>query len=239
MAKPTKPNALKPKADDPAKGDGAAKGAAGGGGGLNMQFILLLAAILLSSTIGPALAMYFLGPMVLVPAITAALPKGGEEGGGHGEHGDGEGEGKHGPKVPKVGMSLALNEFTVNLKKDPAMRGSQFLKTKIDLSVIVPDEENCLIKHDDHAAAGGGGHGEAAPAGDPCMDAFNKKMSVYVPTIRDIINTALMERTANEVASLEGQEAMKDQVIADVNALIADDGYKIMRINLQEFIVKR
>lgn len=244
MAKPVKPKAIKPKADDAAAGAGGSPGGAPKGGGLNLQFLMLMLAIMLSSTLGPSLALYFLGPMVLVPAITAHLPAAEGEHGkqeeGHGGEGDEHGGGIH----KQLGMSLPLEDFTVNLRQDPTTgaRRAQYLRTRMSLSLQVPEEQDCS-----HAAAGdhgggggGGGHGGGA-AVDPvaaCQTAFEGQMKQYMPTIRDIINTSLMKRTAAEVASLEGQEALKDEVIREVNLVMGPEGYRVQRVNLQDFIIQ-
>jgi flagellar basal body-associated protein FliL len=248
MSQPAKPKALKPNADAAAdSGASPAKGNVASGGS-PLQLVLLLAAIVLGSTLGPALAMYFLGPMVLVPAITAALPQAAHgEGEADGEHADGAhgDDGSGGAHQPLVGMNLGLTDFTVNLRKDPNLRGTQYLRTKVSLSVKVPEAEDCVLQaaHGDaHAEGGGGGGHGAAPAADPmvaCQEAFDKKLAVYVPTIRDIVNTSLMKRSASDIASLEGQELLKDDVIRDVNALMAGTPYKVLRVNLQEFVVQQ
>lgn len=257
MPAPVKPKALKPKAsggeDDTASAGAkpASGGGGGGGGGFNLPFIILLLATMLFSVVGSAVTLYFLGPMVLVPAITAQLPKAGE--GGEGEHGEAgaHGEGEHGdgahPKVEALGINLALSEFTVNLKRLPDTKGSQFLRTKLSLNVSVPEAENCMMHSDEHAPAeggGGGGHGGGAPAApeDPvkaCEEGFSKKMAPYVPTVRDIINSALMSRTANEIASLEGQEALKDHIVRETNLVLGNTPYQVKRVNLEDFIIQR
>jgi hypothetical protein len=143
-------------------------------------------------------------------------------------------------------MNLPLTDFTVNLRKDPNLKGTQYLRTKVSLSLKVPDAENCVVQAA-HAAehpaeGGGGGHGGGAPAADPmvaCQEAFEKKLALYVPTIRDIVNTSLMKRSASDISSLEGQELLKDDVIRDVNAIMAGTEYKVLRINLQDFVVQQ
>jgi len=48
-----------------------------------------------------------------------------------------------------------------------------------------------------------------------------------------------MKRSASDIASLEGQELLKDDVIRDVNAIMAGTNYTVLRINLQDFVVQQ
>jgi flagellar basal body-associated protein FliL len=244
MAKPTKPKTLKPKAAEDVAGGPPSSG---GGGGFDLKTIVLVVAIILSSIVGPAATMYFLGPMVIVPAIVSQIPKGGEAAKGeHAAEGEEGGEGEEGAHKNAVGMNLELDEFTVNLKADPKAGANQYLRAKMSLSVEVPPAEDCHAHHaegEKKAEGGGGGHGggegAAANPGEACQKGFNEKMGRYVPTIRDIINTSLMRQTASTLSSTEGQEALKDQIIQEVNPLMESDGYKILRVNFQDFVLQR
>ena len=264
MARPTKPKDLKPaEGAEAAEGGGKEKPAKGGGPGLDLKFIVTIMAIFLCS-IGSAVgAMYFLAPMILVPAIVAKLPK--AEGAGA----EGEKEGAHKEaEKPKVGMNLELDEFTDNLKKDPDMSGSQFVRAKMALSVTAEEKEDCnallekkaaylnpspriatvrlpVILADGVIAGAAAGISNqylaeeaAASPYDTCMHEFKEKMGHYVPTIRDIINAALMKRTAGQLATPEGQEALKDDIKDQINQVLAE-GYKVVRVNFQDFIIQR
>lgn len=224
-----------------------------------LQTIILAVVMLVASVAGPALTMYFLGPMLLKPIIAQAMPATAEaeegaahsdaEGkeGAHGEEGEhGAATGGHGATASTMGLNLGLEDFTVNLHRPEGVKGNQFLRAKMSLSVLVPEEQNCLATaaHDDHAAAegGGGGHGGGTPAVDPmeaCMETFNKSMAAYTPTLRDIINTALMKRSAQQISTLEGQEDLKDELAHEMNAILKNHGYTVQRVNLQDFIIQR
>ncbi|MEB3206674.1 MAG: flagellar basal body-associated FliL family protein [Vampirovibrionales bacterium] len=242
MSQAVQPKSIKPKTDTPPAASataGASNVATQEEDELTMvKLIILVVAIVLSSVLSAAAAMYVLGPMVLVPAIVAQMPEGGSaEGEDTEEKGDAEAHGN------SVGMNLELEEFTVNLKPDPTRRGNQYLRAKIAMSIKVPPEQDCaaLAEHEAPAEGGGGGHGGGAPAGDPmeaCSKKFNSHMSRYVPSIRDIVNTALMSRTSGTLASSDGQEALKDDVREEVNHLIASDGYEVIRVNFSDFIVQ-
>jgi flagellar basal body-associated protein FliL len=277
MARPTKPKDLKPKSASEGEGDAKESASKGGGGGagmsLDLKFIFTILAIFLCTTLSSVAAVYFVAPMVLVPAITAELPKGGH-GEGDGEaHGDEEGDEGGGHKPSASGMNLELDEFTVNLKTDPAEGGdNQFLRAKMALTISVPEAENC---HHPPAGAegGGGGHaqagtlahqrvpgvmaGAAAPttlSGDrtlvasggggeaagpaACLDAFKNKMAQFIPAMRDIINTALMKRTAAQLSTTEGVETLKDEIKEQINQILPTE-YRVVRVNFQDFIIQR
>jgi flagellar basal body-associated protein FliL len=268
MAKPVKPKTLKPKTGADSASNEAneaeesqssapkapANKSGGGGGGTGLLSIVILSVVmLLSSVAGPVAALYFLGPQLLAPIIAKAVPKPVE-----GEGGEAVGEGEHGSvKVSKLGLNLPLDEFTVNLKKDPALRGTQYLRAKMNLSVIVPEAEDCSPHkaeggkeggaegggHGEKPAEGGGGHGAApAAAVDPakaCNEAFVGKMATYIPTLRDIVNTSLMKRSAAQIGTLEGQELLKDEMSQEMNNILAGNHYQVVRVNFEEFIVQR
>lgn len=236
MAQPAKPKDAKPKLPEAAEPTAAAEAklAKGGGGGGSAKFfigVMLLGFLNIGAVIA---AIYVLAPMVLVPAIVSKIPAGAPAA-------HGEGDKAHGTEAhaPSIGLTLPLSDFTVNLSQDPALAGSQFLRAKLSLAISVPEEEDCNAAHgEEHTAAGGGGHGGGAPAGDPCMAAFQKNMDPYIPTIRDIINTALMKRTASTLGTVEGQELLKDDIRLQINPLLGKK-YSVLRVNFEEFIVQR
>jgi flagellar basal body-associated protein FliL len=259
VAKPTKPKTLKPKSGKEAEpgateasSSSSSSSSSGGPGGLDLKFIIIIVVTVFSSVLGSAASLYFLGPMVFIPEIvkevTKQLPKG-AEGGEHGEKEGGHGHGDAGHHASKsLGMNLELNDFTVNLRLDPASDSSEeFLRTKMTLSIKPPEAEDCNAppkEGEGHAPAeGGGGHGAPPPPApgtpSPCQLAFNTKMGQFVPTVRDIINAALMKRTASMLATLEGQESLKDEIITETNNVLTPAGYTVVRVNFQDFIVQR
>ena len=269
MAKPVKPKTLKPKTGGEPSGSEANeaeesqaapkvpanKSAGGGGGGTSglLSIIVLSVVMLLSSVAGPVAALYFLGPQLLAPIIAKAVPAHAEGEPSDEAVGEGEHASQHGTeKVSKLGLNLPLEEFTVNLKKDPALRGTQYLRARMNLSVVVPEAEDCSPHkaegaegggHGEKPAEGGGGHGAApAAAVDPakaCNEAFVGKMATYIPTLRDIVNTALMKRSAAQISTLEGQELLKDEMSQEMNNILATNHYQVVRVNFEEFIVQR
>jgi flagellar basal body-associated protein FliL len=320
MARPTKPKDLKPKTEGEGEvKDSGAKGGGGGGMSLDIKFIFTILAIFLCSTLSSVAAVYFVAPMVLEPVITAAVGKGGA----HGE-GEAAGEGEHGEGAEAAaethkssGLSLELDEFTVNLKTDAAEGGENtFLRAKMALTISVPPEQDChhpvtpeggggehhaqakpntptsltaqakpakgnlkallasaqtqtilvslnptgqmntatggiaggaapvtkqsktgASRHQGKVIANGGG--APAPSGpEACLTGFKDKMGQYIPTIRDIINSALMHRTATQLSTPEGVETLKDEIKEQINQVLSEE-YKVIRVNFQDFIIQR
>jgi flagellar basal body-associated protein FliL len=268
MAKPVKPKDIKPKTSASGGEDGDTAASAGteatGGGGMDLKFIITLVAIVLCTSLTSAASVYFLAPLVVVPAIEAKLPKGGAHG-AEGQHGEG---GEHGEDAaeaaevhaPAIPMNLLLDDFTANLRADASTGEAPIIRVKMVLGIGVPDEENCHIeKHEakegekkegegggGHGGGGGGhgggGHGGGAPPAaegeDPCQKAFNEHMSPFIPAIRDIINGALMKRTATDLSTPEGQEVFKDEIKQQVGNIMGKK-YKVQRVNFQDFIIQR
>ena len=266
MARPTKPKDIKPKAEGDVAtlpvggGDGAAP--SGGGGGLDLKFIITLVVVVLSTTLTSAASVYFLAPMVVMPPLEKQL-KEISKGAAHGA----EGEGEHGENAEAhsndPGMNLELDEFTVNLKDDPSVDGSQYLRAKMSLGVTVPAEENCynLGEHASAIPAITPGRGKIVGAAanidqrrpvdrsqmaseggpDPktlCINEFKGNMAKFVPTIRDVVNAALMKRTAGALSTLEGQEALKDEIKESINQFMGEK-YQVARVNFEDFIIQK
>ncbi|HEY9687676.1 MAG TPA: flagellar basal body-associated FliL family protein [Coleofasciculaceae cyanobacterium] len=250
MARPTKPKDLKPKAE--AEVASVPAPPSGGGAAFDIKYIVMLVIVVLASLLGSAGSTYLMTTMVVIPELSklSAAPAG-----------DSENPDEHGGEATEnqVGMNLELDEFTVNLKADAAVNGSQFLRAKMALSVKVPEAENCYAEHQAslpgpvvavvNALPGGKVAGAAAPVdrtllasggegGPSCEDIFKNNMAKYVPTVRDVINAALMKRTAGQLASLEGQEALKDEIKEQLTAIMAPN-YEVLRVNFQDFIIQR
>lgn len=229
--------------------------------GFDLKFIVTILAIFIAGIGGSVASVMFLAPTVLVPQVVEQVvaATGGSHAEASGEHGE-DGEGHGGSTHQQLGMTLELDEFTVNLKTDPTLGGNQFLRTKMSLSVKVPDEQYC-------DPTGGGEHasvpdtlqegtilGAASPLNqeepvylasggggpDPytlCVQTFDKNIGRYTPAIRDIINQALMKRTAGTLATVEGQEFLKDEIISQVNHVIGPD-MSVIRVNFSDFIIQ-
>ena len=249
MARPTKPKDLKPKTDgEPGvPGAGPVAGAGSGGGGIDLKLIIALVVVALISVAGAAGSTYLMATQVLMPYIDKKMATV-ATGGGDAQSADGS-QGSEPAATNAVGMNLELDEFMVNLKSDPSMSGTQYLRAKIALSIKVPEKENCYAEKKAMLPVMNGKIvGAAAPVdrtmvaeeggGPSCEQLFKNNMGKYVPTIRDVINASLMKRTASTLASLEGQEALKDEIKEQLNQMMGPD-YGVLRVNFQDFIIQR
>lgn len=254
MARPTKPKDLKPKVEGEIADASAAGG--GGGGGLDLKFIIMVVVILVATIGGSVGSAYLMTTMFVVPEIGKIAKAAGAGAGAQGEAAGGEGGADAASTestANEVGMNLELDEFTVNLKADPNADGTQYLRAKMALSIKVPEKENCYLEGkkamlSPDMVPGGKVMGAAAPVdrtmiaeeggGPSCEQIFKNNMSKYVPTIRDVINAALMKRTANSLATLEGQESLKDEIKDQLSQILAPN-YKVLRVNFQDFIIQK
>lgn len=252
MARPTKPKDIKPKAEGEAPAPAVITGGGGGGGGFDIKTIAILGAVILSIVANGAIA-YFVTPMVMGPAIADAVK--------HAGGGEGEEAGHGSAHTADPTLNLELDEFTVNLKIDPNVGGNQYLRSKMSLSVGVPMEmygdcfpsmQHAALPTDailnghivgaalpvegssDYVASGGA---KVSPA-DACKAHFGDHMANFVPSIRDVINAALMKRTAGMLANIEGQEALKDEIKEEVNQFL-DENHQVTRVNFEDFIIQR
>ncbi len=267
MARPTKPKDLKPKADETAvEVKDKSSGGGGSGGAFDLKFIITIAAIFIASVLGSVATTYFVAPMVLVPAIMAQINKPAEHG-GEGEAKSNEPNQTIGLNLEldeftvnlKSDPNLNGNQFlrtkmslSIAVPKEEycseggeahaeAMPGPLAIEGKI-LGAAAPfpeAQEKHRLNHYQHpdktliASEGGEGGG----AYQKCLAAFNQQMGRYVPTIRDLINAALMKRTASVLQSPEGQEQLKDEIKESINQLM-EKKYQIIRINFSDFIIQ-
>lgn len=264
MAKPTKTKEMKPKADEDASAPSPDKS---GGGLIDLKTIILIVVVLFSSLLSTAGAGYLMTTMFIIPEINKLSHASGDGEEAEGEEGGHHDPASTEVPASNIGMNLELDEFTVNLGDDPNLEGSQFLRAKVSLSIKVPDAQNCYAPAGEHHAMhlspqhasdslaqlsiqngtvlGGAspvdatllanGGGEAGPS---CEDLFKTNMSKYVPTVRDIVNVSLMKRTATILASIEGQEALKDEIKQQLSQIMAPD-YTVIRVNFQDFIIQK
>lgn len=265
MARPTKAKDAK-GADVEVDETGAVVGAPATQAGFDIKFIVTILVVLIAGFGGSVASVMFIAPSVIVPkvveqVIAATGAEHAENGEGHGDEDEHGGHGGHGGGHQPIGMILPMDEFTVNLRTDPTLGGNQFLRTKMSLSIQVPEEEYCDPTGGEHHAMvptqplqEGSILGAASPleqeepvylangggAVDPyiaCKSAFDKSMGRFIPTERDIINQALMKRTAGTLATVEGQEFLKDEIKTQINQVIGPK-YSVQRVNFSDFIIQ-
>jgi len=254
MARPTKPKDLKPKVEGEAAEATPAGG--GGGGGLDLKFIIMVVVIIVATIGGSVGSTYLMTTMFVMPEIGKVAKAIAANSGGEGGAADGAAGGDAASTETsshEVGMNLELDEFTVNLKSDPNSDSTQYLRAKMALSIQVPEKENCYMEGKkamlpSDLIPGGKVVGAAVPVdrtmiaeeggGPSCEQIFKNNMSKYVPTARDVINAALMKRTAISLATLEGQESLKDEIKDQLSQILAPN-YKVLRVNFQDFIIQK
>lgn len=100
-----------------------------------------------------------------------------------------------GPKPLKVGQTIQLEEFLVNLAD-----GKTFLKTGIALGIA----EGMTLGH------GGAGHGEKAA--EP-------------PEVRDAIIMILTSKQPSDLATIEGKERLKREIIRRLNQMFNPEAH--------------
>ncbi|MGE0200534.1 MAG: flagellar basal body-associated protein FliL [Candidatus Melainabacteria bacterium] len=258
MARPTKPKDIKPKAEVDAAAPGAA--AAPKSGGLDLKFIITLVAIVLCTTATSAASVYFLAPMVITPAIVEKLPQGEEDGHGGGGHDEGPKIGMNmeldefmvnlkvdpnlgGNQYLRAKMSLSImdkEENCYDLKEGHAMLMPEGEGKVVGAAVSIQGIRHTTISTPDHRVdrqtlANGA---PAASPFDTCMGHFKENMGKYTPTIRDVVNSALMKRTAGTLSSVEGQESLKDEIKEEINQLL-EARFEVVRVNFEDFIIQR
>jgi flagellar FliL protein len=128
------------------------------------------------------------------------------------------------------GVMYPLDSKAVNLAEPGGLR---YLQAAIVLEfrplATTTDTEG-------QAESGGGGHGEAeAGEVDPHAD-FKAEIDQRRPVIDDIVMTILSSKTFNEIATVEGKQALKEELMTAINDAL---GYPaVMNVYFTEFIVQ-
>jgi flagellar FliL protein len=185
-------------------------GASGGMGLVPMLIVALV--IVLGSGISSAASVYFLAPMVMEPMLAKINVKAAAEGEGHEAEGEGHG-------AAKVGPVLDLDEFTVNLNDEG---GERYLKADFSIMVSVKDETYTTLS----------GHDLEKWETD-----FKHHMGHYIPSIRDIIISTLTKYSAEELATVEGKNKVKKEIMAQSSPLFHGEN-EVLRVNIENFIIQ-
>jgi flagellar FliL protein len=165
-----------------------------------------------------------------VPAIAAQF----DGGDGHGSSDDGAGGHSEGAAeviyLPGQGVMVETGTKIVNLA-DPG--GRRYLKSGVTIEVNPPPHEAASGE----ATAESGDHSSgAAAADDPVMIEFNDKMSKRLPIINDIITTILSGKTFDQVYTVDGKEALRQEIMAELNHRLPD--LKVIAVYFTEFVVQ-
>lgn len=128
------------------------------------------------------------------------------------------------------GIIVDLGDFILNLCDENAKK---YLKANVAIEVSKKDTD---FPPEGPAKSGGHGHGEAAPAKDP-LAAIQTEMNQYKPAIRDAVITNLSSKTSAELATAAGKELAKEQIMNDINTILAGDR-EVLRVSFGQFIIQ-
>ena len=128
------------------------------------------------------------------------------------------------------GIIVDLGDFILNLCDENAKK---YLKVNVAIEVSKKDTD---FPSEEPAKSGGHGHGEAAPAKDPLAE-IQTEMNQYKPAIRDAVITNLSGKTSAELATAAGKELAKEQIMNDINTILAGER-EVLRVSFGQFIIQ-
>jgi len=160
----------------------------------------------------------------------------GETDSGHTTTTDAHGSTTSGPTIIKIyepgqGQMVDTGTKVVNLA-DPG--GRRFLKATITIEVPPLDFffEAHVTEGEDAAAA----EGEEAVVEDPRIAEFNTLIENKMPIINDILNTLLTSKTFDQIYTVEGKEALREEIRKEINARLPELG--VIAVYFTEFVVQ-
>ncbi len=128
------------------------------------------------------------------------------------------------------GIIIDLGDFILNLCDE---NQKKYLKANVAIEVTKKDEDFPAQQAEEK---GGHGHGESAPAADP-LAAIQNEMNQYKPAIRDAVITNLSSKTSAELATTAGKELAKEQIMNDINSILAGER-EVLRVSFGQFIIQ-
>lgn len=189
--------------------------AASASNGNSLVSMLVLALVItIGSAISSAASVYFLAPMVMEPMLAKIKPAHAE-----GEEGAEHGEGAEGHAAAKVGPVLDMDEFVVNLNDES---GERYLKA--DFSIMVSVKDDSYTKLSGHDL-------------EKWEEEFKHHMGHYLPSIRDIIISTLTKYSAEELATVEGKNKIKKEIMAQSTPLFHGEN-EVLRVNIENFVIQ-
>ncbi len=140
-----------------------------------------------------------------------------------------------GPKIIKIyepgqGQMVDTGTKVVNLA-DPG--GRRFLKATI--TIEVPPLDYFFPAEVTEATATPAAEGAAA-AEDPRIAEFNTLIEKKMPIINDILNTLLTSKTFDQIYTVEGKEALREEIKKEINARLPELG--VIAVYFTEFVVQ-
>ncbi|HRF47127.1 MAG TPA: flagellar basal body-associated FliL family protein [Anaerolineales bacterium] len=151
---------------------------------------------------------------------------------------DSHGTTSEGPTIIKIyepgqGQMVDTGTKVVNLA-DPG--GRRFLKATITIEVPPLDFffEAHVTEGEDAAAAS---HStETTTTEDPRIAEFNTLIENKMPIINDILNTLLTSKTFDQIYTVEGKEALREEIKKEINARLPELG--VIAVYFTEFVVQ-
>ncbi len=140
-----------------------------------------------------------------------------------------------GPEIIKIykpgqGVMVETGTKIVNLA-DPG--GRRYLKASITIEVAPPET---TTETTTEAAASSHGSSSETTTEDPVMTAFNEEMNKRLPIINDILTTMLSGQTFEEIYTVEGKEALRQEIMVQLNERMPDLG--VISVYFTEFVVQ-
>lgn len=148
---------------------------------------------------------------------------------------EGEAVATEGPEIIKIykpgqGVMVETGTKIVNLA-DPG--GRRYLKATITIEVAPPETTATATE----AAAAESSHGSTAAATeDPVMAEFTDKMNQRLPIINDILTTLLSGQTFESIYTVEGKEALRQDILVQLNERMPD--LQVISVYFTEFVVQ-
>lgn len=135
-------------------------------------------------------------------------------------------------KIYKPGQGVMVETGTkiVNLA-DPG--GRRYLKATITIEVAPPETSTETTTE---AAAAGHSASAETTTEDPAVTAFNDKMTKRLPVINDILTTLLSGQTFEGIYTVDGKEALRQEILVQLNERLPDLG--VIAVYFTEFVVQ-
>lgn len=137
---------------------------------------------------------------------------------------------------PGQGVMYKLDPKVVNLAEPGGLR---YLQVSLVLEFHPSVKEYYEAKvseaagtEAEAASSHGGGEGEAAAVADP----FQEAIDTMRPVIDDIVTTVLSSKTFKDIATIEGKQQLKQDLMTQINTALGYQG--VINIYFTEFVVQ-
>lgn len=129
---------------------------------------------------------------------------------------------------PGQGVMYKLEPKVVNLAEPGGLR---YLQAGIVLEFHPTVREYYQTRTPGEAASAHGSGGESAAA-----DPFQEAVDAMRPVIDDLVTTLLSSKTFNEISTIDGKQALKQELITKINAALGYQG--VVNVYFTEFVVQ-